>query len=224
MYLSRIYLNPKSKDARRDLTDPYQLHCTLCRAFSGPSEKCTSGQFLWRVESDSVQTGFPLILVQSKDIPNWTNTCFKQWLAGVDPAIDLKVKLKLDLLKVGQYFRFRVRTNPSVTRNGKRLGLFLANDQEKWLERKGTQHGFSLPRIISSEPRDSENGRIHVYISQEQMLWGKQHSGNNIRIFSALFDGTLIVTEPDRFRHTLETGLGRGKAMGLGLLSVAPLV
>jgi CRISPR system Cascade subunit CasE len=55
------------------------------------------------------------------------------------------------------------------------------------------------------------------------MLGGKQHSGNGIRIFSALFDGILIVTEPDKFRVVLQTGIGHGKIMGLGLLSVVPV-
>jgi len=40
---------------------------------------------------------------------------------------------------------------------------------------------------------------------------------------SALYDGILMVTEPDNFRASLQTGIGHGKAMGLGLISVAPI-
>ena len=54
------------------------------------------------------------------------------------------------------------------------------------------------------------------------MLRGKQHAGNGIRIFAVLFDGLLTVTEPDTFRLALQTGIGHGKTMGLGLLSVVP--
>ena len=49
-----------------------------------------------------------------------------------------------------------------------------------------------------------------------------QHSGNEIRIFSVLYDGILTVTEPASFLGAMKTGIGHGKAMGLGLLSVAP--
>jgi CRISPR system Cascade subunit CasE len=38
-----------------------------------------------------------------------------------------------------------------------------------------------------------------------------------------LFNGTLAVTDPERFRAALATGIGSGKAYGFGLLSVARL-
>jgi len=140
-----------------------------------------------------------------------------------DPAVDLKHKLSLDLLKMEQRFRFRLRANPCVTRNGKRLGLFIVEEQERWIERKGLQHGFSLPIIISTEDAEFSKKRVNVGICQEQMLRGNQHSGNAVRIFSVLYDGILRVTDPDRFKDALQTGIGHGKVMGLGLLSVMPI-
>jgi CRISPR system Cascade subunit CasE len=147
----------------------------------------------------------------------------KGWLADADPAIDLKDRLKLDLVKVGQRFRFRLRANPCVTRNGKRLGLLRLEEQESWIQRKGQQLGFALPTLAPFDLSESLGDRISVRVSQQQMLRGKQHSGNAIRIFSVLYDGILAVTEPDRFRIALQTGIGHGKSMGLGLLSVVPI-
>mgnify|MGYP002136949035 FL=1 len=34
MFLSKLILNPKSREARRDLANPYDLHRTLARAFA----------------------------------------------------------------------------------------------------------------------------------------------------------------------------------------------
>lgn len=223
MFLHRIHLNPRCREARRDLSDPYQLHSTLCRAFCQPDRKCPEGEILWRLEPETDPTGYPRILVQSRSIPNWTSIGVQGWLAKADPAIDLKDRLKLDSLKIGQRFRFRLRANPCVTRNGKRLGLLRLEEQEKWIERKGGQHGFSLPQLASYEQSASPQARLDIRISQEQMLRGKQHAGNGIRIYSVLYDGILAVTEPDKFRHAVQTGIGHGKVMGLGLLSVAPI-
>lgn len=223
MYLHRIHLDPRCREARRDLSDPYQLHSTLCRAFSTPDTKCPEGEFLWRLEPETDPAGCPRILVQSKSMPDWAGVGVQGWLANVDSAIDLKNRLKLVSLKAGQRFRFRLRANPCVTRDGKRLGLLRTDEQEAWLERKGKQHGFSLPQLASFDFSEAPRARIDVRISQEQMLGGRQHAGNGIRIYSVLYDGILMVIEPDKFRGALQTGIGHGKVMGLGLLSVVPI-
>lgn len=223
MFLHRIYLNPRCREARRDLSDPYQLHSTLCRAFSAPDRKCPEGEFLWRLEPENDSTGTPRILVQSRTMPDWARIGVQGWVAKADPGIDLKDRLNLDLLKVGQRFRFRLRANPCVSRSGKRLGLLRLEEQEKWIERKGQQHGFSLPQLAGFDLFGTSLNRVDVRISQEQMLRAKQHSGNGIRIFSVLYDGILTVIEPEKFKDTLQSGIGHGKAMGLGLLSVVPV-
>ena len=222
MFLHRIHLDPRCRAARRDLADPYQLHSTLCRAFCGPNEKCPEGEILWRLEPEIDPTGCSRVLVQSRSMPYWAGVGVQGWLAKADPAIDLKDRLKLDALKVGQRFRFRLRANPCVTRNDKRLGLLRLEEQEAWVQRKGRLHGFSLPRLASIDPSESSQERVGVRISQEQMSRGNQHSGNGIRIFSVLYDGILTVTETNKFRAALQTGIGHGKVMGLGLLSVVP--
>ena len=223
MLLSRIHLNLRCKDARRDLTNPYQLHSTLCRAFSPPETKCPQGVFLWRLEPEADSSGNPRILVQSRKLPDWNGITINGWLADADSAINLPERLKLDSLRVGQRFRFRLRANPCVTRNDKRLGLLKTVDQERWLLRKGEQHGFSLPALLSFDYSESDKERVDVRISQEYMLRDKQHTDNKIHIFSVLYDGVLSVTEPDKFRTALQSGIGHGKTMGLGLLSIVPL-
>jgi CRISPR system Cascade subunit CasE len=155
-------------------------------------------------------------------MPDWAGIGVKGWLANADPSIDLNERLKINSFKVGQRFRFRLRANPCVTRNGKRLGLLRLEEQETWLKRKGQRHGFSLPQLASFYLSESPQERVDVRISQEQMLRGNQHSSNTIEIFSVLYDGILTVTDPDNFGNILRTGVGHGKVMGLGLLSVAP--
>jgi CRISPR system Cascade subunit CasE len=224
MFLHRIHLDPRCREARRDLSDPYQLHATLCRAFSPPDRKCPEGEILWRLEPETDSNDNPRILIQSRAIPAWGGIGVKGWLATTDPPIDLEHRLNLASLKAGQRFRFRLRANPCVTRNGKRLGLLKTEEQEQWLVRKGERHGFALPYLTGFDLSDSQPKRIDVRISQEQMLRGKQHTGNGVRVFSVLYDGVLTVIDAEKFGIALQSGIGHGKVLGLGLLSVVPTV
>lgn len=228
MFLHRLYLNPRSKEARRDISDPYQMHSTLCRAFSDKAaEKCPEGAFLWRLEPTTTFQEVPCVLVQSTYAPRWSHINIKDWFEQEpDPGIDLAQRLNLDELRAGQRFRYRLRANPCVTQIGKRLGLFRTEDQEKWIERKGNeQHGYTLPKLFRArlDLIEEDIERIDVSISQEQMLQGRQHKGNCIRVFSVLYDGFLIVSDPEKFKLSIQSGIGHGKALGLGLFSVVPV-
>jgi CRISPR system Cascade subunit CasE len=222
MFLHRIHLNPRCHEARRDLADPYQLHASLCRAFCPPEQKCPKGEFLWRLEPET-DAGCPRILVQSRSAADWACIQPAAWLAQADPPVDLHKKLALDSLEAGKRFRFRLRANPCITRNGRRQGLLKAEEQEIWVKRKGEQHGFSLPELTAFDFSESTQARPDVRISHEQMLVGRQHTGNGIRVYSVLYEGRLAVSDAQRFKEALANGIGHAKALGLGLLSLAPL-
>ncbi len=110
--------------------------------------------------------------------------------------------------------------------NRKRRGLLRRSEQEQWLSRVGKdQGGFSLPESpsFSGEP---ECGSLNVKMSEQTMLKGRKRGEGAARIsvFSVLFEGLLVVDVPELFVRALAAGIGHGKAMGLGLLSIAPPV
>jgi len=224
MRLFRIHLNPRCKEARRDLADPYQMHATLCRAFFPEETRCPPGSLLWRLEPETDAEGRARVLIQSREIPDWSRILVPEWLAQDEPG----KALTFDAIQVGQKFRFRLRANPCKTVQGKRQGLVHPDAQKNWLARKGEQHGFALPESATPDYFDfmqSAKGDAYpdVRVSHGLMLKGRQHGGNAIRVYSALFEGRLVVTDASQFREALETGIGHGKAMGLGLLSIAPI-
>jgi CRISPR system Cascade subunit CasE len=211
MLLHKLHLDLHCKEVRRDISDPYEMHSTLCRAFTDSEKKCAPGTFLWRLEPETSATGMPIILVQGKVLPVWSRILVPDWFAEKPwPPIDIKEKLRLNPedLAVGKRFRFRLRANPSVCRMGKRYGLYKADEQDEWLLQQGKLKGFSLETI---------------HRSQELMLTGNRRAGGSMKVFSVLYEGVLRVTDPVTFIEAVSNGIGHGKTMGLGLLSIAPI-
>lgn len=216
MLLHKIYINQRSREGRRDLSDAYQMHSTLSRAFSAPDEKCPPGEFLWRLEPERAADGSAKVIIQSKSIPDWSRINLSQWLSHAAPPIEADALLNLDGLQNGRKFRFRLRANPCVSRQGKRIGLLKEHEQMDWLRRKGDLHGFSLMVSVNG-------AGINVGITDGRMLMGHQRGGNKLCVYSVLYDGFLVATDADKFKSVLGSGIGHGKAMGLGLLSVVPV-
>lgn len=228
MFLHKLILNLRNRDARRDIADHYAMHSTLCRAFVPEDRPMPPGAVLWRLETPRGQSGSPVLLVQSGTAlpPDWNALFGLGWLLK-EPAqpLNLSERLALDGLRPGTVFRFRLRANPSKCVKGKRLGLLHRPEQERWLLRVGKeQGGFSIPECPSFSGEAGASG-LDVGISEEFMLTGKKRGEDvpRIRIFSALFEGFLTVESPELFRRALANGIGHGKALGLGLLSVAPV-
>lgn len=206
MYLSRLRLNPTDPDARRDLADAYQLHRTLARVYAADTEQAPA-RFLWRLERDANRWADANVLVQAATPGRWqaldARPGYLQELQA-DKAIDLA-----QLIHPGRRYRFRLHANPTVTRDGKRHGLQREDEQLDWLNRQGQRGGFEVI------------GAVRGACQQIRVSQGR--TGHRISVTGALFDGLLQVTDADSLRHTLTAGIGHAKALGLGMLSIAPV-
>ena len=214
MYLSRLILNPRNRRVQKEVADPYQMHRSLMNAFPDDLEP-DAERVLFRLEAHP-RSGALTLLVQSLTLPDWS------WLAEPgarsyllplgepNPAIK-----SFDVALVpGQVLAFRLRANPTVKRTvagrKKRLGLYREDEQIKWLERKAESGGFRLISVRTSH-HENVGGRIH-----------REGITHNLRLLSVQFDGLLQATDPDRLWEAVRQGIGSGKGLGFGLLSLAP--
>lgn len=200
MYLSRLLLNLRSRIARRDLANPYELHRTLSRVFALDGQT-PPARFLWRLETVSAWQD-PVLLVQSRAPGNWVPLAkLPNYLQGevqekrFDPA---------QWLEIDRAYRFRLQANPTVTRNGKRRGLHKREDQLAWLARQGERHGFIPTQVL---------------ISGSAMLQGRKRE-ERLSVLTATFDGYLQVKDVNALMLALCDGIGPAKSLGCGLLSL----
>lgn len=211
MFLSRLILDLRSTQARRDLANPYQMHASLCRALAGPDEPVP--RFLWRAETMQASE-WPKVLLQSPIEPAWERWLGHPALANylVEPPETKPVSY--GALSSHQVLRFRLQANPTVTRKdpatqkNKRHGLKTIEEQLEWLGHQGQKSGFEV---------------LGAVVVQSKRLRLSRHDPDRppIVLQSVLFEGHLRITHLEAFQTTLAHGLGHGRALGFGLLSVA---
>lgn len=205
MYLSRLRLDPTDPHARRDLADAYEMHRTLARAYAPDAEQ-PPARFLWRQERNAAGWPDGTVLVQAAQPGLWNvlQAAMPGYLQSIeaDKEVDLAT-----LVQAGRRYRFRLQANPTVTREGKRHGLLKEEDQLDWLNRQGQRQGFEVLAAVRGA-----SDRLSA-----------RQKGKRITVHSVLFDGMLQASDADALRGALTQGLGHAKALGLGLLSLAPV-
>jgi CRISPR system Cascade subunit CasE len=215
MYLSKLELNPRSHEARRDLALPYELHRTLARAFSTPNGqdyRATHG-VLFRIEPAAGPGGRPVVLVQSVSDPDWAE------LPPNYAQHPVQCKPLLQSFAPEQILSFRLVANPTkkVTREGRQQGNRVAlfdtgpadelTPAQQWLRRKAELSGFELLHVLS------EGFRLTSTAGHQD----KQR----LPFYGVRFDGLLRVRDPHLLLDAIHQGIGPAKAFGFGLLSLA---
>jgi len=227
MYLSRLTLNPRTRRVQRELANPYELHRTLMSSFP---EKLPEGErVLFRVDVDDA-TGVPTVLLQSHGQPEWA------WLG--DPRANgylLRAPeskpFKLTFI-TGQMLTFYLRANPVVKhsapgkRQGRRDPLYREEDQLAWLERKAAEGGFRLIRVAVLKEGNTYSRQPVKKVTEDSAevaeAGEKSPKTRPLTLHAVRFEGVLQVTGPAKLWETVQQGIGPGKGLGFGLLSLAP--
>ena len=88
-------------------------------------------------------------------------------------------------------------------------GAWLLAPHSQWLLERAQKHGFSL------DPEEFTVTKVrwlHFPKARE--------GGRLVTLLAVTYEGTLRVTDPELFQALLVNGIGRGKAYGLGLMTV----
>ena len=209
MYLSRVKLDPQRRSTMKALAAPNLFHGAVEQSFSGPRERR-----LWRVDP---LVGGTYLLILSPTLPDLSGA-FEQFGAeGEEPVWEFRdYETLLRRIVPGSRWRFRLTANPTVSKvsptgdRGKVFGHITVGYQEQWLLERSNKHGFSL-----------EQDAFRVMQSNWIRFRKGKENGRLVTLLSVTYEGWLTVTDAELFRTALVNGVGRGKAYGLGMLTVA---
>ena len=185
------------------MKNPAKIHGAVEASFSGERRRR-----LWRTD---VLAGETYLLVLSEDRGDFT-LLDKQFGTG-EGWEEREYSPLLSRTENGSVWQFRLRANPvkSVpSKEGRGIvhGHVTPEYQKQWLKDRCEKHGFSL------------NDDSFEVTQVEHLNFQKGKNGNHVTILAVTFQGTLTVTDQNAFNDLLVNGLGRGKAYGLGMMTI----
>lgn len=250
MYLTRFRINTARSGARALLASPQRLHGAVDMAFPEPPARDGGGpRVLWRL--DQAPANRVDLIISSPGQPDLTHLAEQAgWPSlGTQGWTTFAYGDFLDGLVGGGEWAFRLTANPlhyirreqdPVGAPTKRAAHVTVGHQVGWLLKHQEQAGFEvLPREpTAGEGAGSEAGAVPVQWRYQLVVHdrtpvrftrraerGRRNTGSDsdVRFNRATFDGRLRITDLGAFRHTLTHGMGKSKAYGCGLMTLAPV-
>lgn len=211
MYLTRMRLDMTNRQTMKALVSPNLFHGAIEHAFAGERDRK-----LWRIDH---LNGHSYLLLLSPELPNMTGLVQQFGCATDASAWETKdYSSFLDRIQPGTCWLFRLIANPTkscpsigskASARGRVTAHISPRYQEQWLFDRAEKHGFTLAPDAFS-----------VVHSQWIKFKKGSDGGRTVSLLSVTYEGVLTVTDSELFRKTLTDGLGRGKAYGMGLLTV----
>ena len=221
MYLSRIELDPNKYGTRKAIASPLSLHAAVENCF--PSKYSHKGQDskggqdgergrkLWRLDNLRGKLYLLLLSPEKPDFSLFTDQFCSSGVVG--ETKDYSVLLAR--IEEGQRWNFRLRGNATHSINeaegerGKVYAHVSVGRQREWLVKKAPLCGFKLDE------------RFFDVTKTDQLRFWRREAKYPITLGVAEFEGELAVADAEAFRIALVNGVGRAKAYGCGLLTIA---
>ncbi len=233
LYLSRMALNPRSREARRDVADCYELHRTVMAMFPKSSDSAEgSPRALYRLEAEGRHAIAPSVTIQSGVEPDWDRLP-AGYLLGVGARPESK-RIDQLLSHLDRYpaLAFLLIANPTrklrITTSGvdglKPMRVEIRDDQTlmDWLRRKGREGGFEPLEVRAAPSAGVPIYEVMATSGKRAGVQRRKGAHNRLTFGAVRFEGRLRVTDSAAFTQTVTQGVGSAKAFGFGLLSVAP--
>ena len=232
MYLTRFRVNAARSGARRLLSSPQSLHAAVMASFaeSPPTPTGSEPRVLWRIDHNS--TASIVLYIASPDQPDLTHLVEQAGWPSTGTWETFAYTPFLERIADGDVWQFRLTANPIhyIRRTSgeptKRTAHLTPAHQLAWLIKQEERAGFAIVRNPPERQHLAVSDEHDVVVHNHRDLsFGKNGASpgsRNVKIVTATYDGRLRVTDAERLRRTLTAGLGKAKAYGCGLMTLAP--
>ena len=233
MYLTRFRFNTARTGARRLLTSPQFLHAAVMQSFAQvPAQPTGDGpRVLWRIDRNAAAQ--VMLYIVSPEKPDLTHIVEQAGWPTTGSWDSFAYAPFLEKLKAGDVWTFRLTANPvhSVrTKDGeptKRTAHITTRHQLGWLLKQQERGGFTVCEQPKELPRASSADDYQVIVRDRRDLAFRKRDtvrdgSADVKLLAVTYDGRLHVDDPDKLRTILTAGLGKAKAYGCGLMTLAP--
>jgi CRISPR system Cascade subunit CasE len=233
MYLTRFRINTARTGARRLLSSPQFMHAGVMASFPEPPPQTGGGpRVLWRLDRKA-KADVQLYIV-SPDKPDLTHLVEQAgWPTASKSWQTYEYAPFLSRLREGDVWAFRLTANPvhSIRRKEgeptKRTAHITPRHQMNWLLKRQQALGFDVLEKPPEQRLLPQGDEWQLMVHNRRNLdFGKTTDRtqklNRVTLATATFDGRLRITDPDVLRRALIAGIGKAKAYGCGLMTLAP--
>ncbi|NAS22183.1 type I-E CRISPR-associated protein Cas6/Cse3/CasE [Herbidospora sp. NEAU-GS84] len=206
IWLTRIVVEPRCEAARRDLRDAEALHRRVMSLLpDGLGDQARNKAGVLYRQDDSANTGHHLLIqtalpVDFGKLPDRYGTLATRDLTPL-----------LEALTEGTHVNYRIVANTTkrLGRNADRPGKLVSlrgESAEQWWHDRAAANGLLLHTVTATDLPD---------------IRGRQ---KKVTHAATRFDGVATIKDAELVRQAVAAGIGKGKAYGCGLLSLAPVL
>jgi cse3 family CRISPR-associated protein len=106
---------------------------------------------------------------------------------------------------------------------GQRYGHVTVEQQRQWFIDRVPRFGFELLPVDHADGEGTDEAVLVAY--RERPVFNRRRPGgegyDRVTINRTVYEGVLRVTDPEPLRRALIAGIGRSKAYGCGLMTLA---
>lgn len=231
MHLTRFRINMARLGARSLLASPQRLHAAVMSSFAGAQPSDTNGpRILWRLDRNAKAE--VLLYIVSEERPDLTHLVEQAGWPTTATWQTYDYGAFLGGLQAGSTWAFRLTANPVhyIRRKDgeptKRTAHVTPPHQMGWLLARQEAAGFRVLQTPSERRRLPAGDEFQLTVRDErrhrfEKTEAQADRRNRVPLMTVTFDGRLEVTDPAALRRTLTVGLGKAKAYGCGLMTLA---